>query len=515
MRVQVVALLSLLSLAAAPAHAVVSAENDWYVVLADPARHGAYAVGTGVEHAVTLNEGERSNILRGGGPGFSGVSFNSLRSYASGTDYRFGHAQFILVDDPDFECVLGNAAAPPVITPVLRDGREVGLSFAWDIDRGPDRLLVEQRLVARGELGPLNTCFAYSIFEPPRQAFGGPATAGVYFWGDTPETARVLAPGETFSVTQYAFAYLQFPLSCDAGPAPVAECAGPVTAVPLDGSASENREGEGVQHLWTSASPQVEFEDPTLERPVALVSGLGRHEVELLAHRGPHATSCATSVEVVDTTPPELLAPPPLVLQTSDHGREACALPARLVAEAWDRCAGGYVAITHVTEPFIGSGGAEAAHDFPPGTTRITFRAVDPSGNVAEAETTVTVIDDIPPWFVELDVEPSVLWPPNHRMVEVQVRAQAVDNCDPAPAMRLVEVVSSEPDDARGDGSTRGDVQEVEPGTADFALLLRAERDGRGPGRTYSIRYVAEDEHGNRTEGEAHVLVPHDQAGRP
>lgn len=43
-------------------------------------------------------------------------------------------------------------------------------------------------------------------------------------------------------------------------------------------------------------------------------------------------------------------------------------------------------------------------------------------------------------------------------------------------------------------------------------VLLRAERDGRGPGRRYSLVIEAEDEAGNRTIAETTVFVPHDRA---
>jgi hypothetical protein len=77
----------------------------------------------------------------------------------------------------------------------------------------------------------------------------------------------------------------------------------------------------------------------------------------------------------------------------------------------------------------------------------------------------------------------------------------------------LQSVASSEPDDAPGggDGATTGDVQGADVGTADVDVLLRAERDGRGPGRTYSARYRATDASGNVGTGVGTVAVPHDR----
>jgi hypothetical protein len=99
-------------------------------------------------------------------------------------------------------------------------------------------------------------------------------------------------------------------------------------------------------------------------------------------------------------------------------------------------------------------------------------------------------------------------------MIDVLVRAEARDACDPAPRITLVAAESSEPPDDRGDGHTETDVDRAELGTEDFALRLRAERDGRAHGRTYTLRYATEDDWGNRTEATVEVRVPHDQGPR-
>jgi hypothetical protein len=205
--------------------------------------------------------------------------------------------------------------------------------------------------------------------------------------------------------------------------------------------------------------------------------------------------------------------PDPVVLRTSEFGPRACSLPATLVAEAEDVCWPD-VEVSHTTDPYLGQGGGTASYLFPPGKTRVIFTAVDPSGNRTVAETSVEVVDDTPPVFTHLEAEPAVLWPPSHRMAEVKVQAEAWDNCDGSPVITLQEAVSSEPPDDRGDGHTEPDIFGAEFGSPDFSLLLRAERDGRGPGRTYTLRYQALDEWGNSATGEAVVLVPHDREGQ-
>jgi hypothetical protein len=123
--------------------------NDYYLVTIDPSRNGAYTVGTGDRHPVTLQEGGTSTVLFGGRNG-SAASYAGVRSYTSRTDYFMGVERFLLTSDPDFECVAINSAAPPAMEVIRDGGRDVGLVARWEIHRGVDELLIEERLVARG-----------------------------------------------------------------------------------------------------------------------------------------------------------------------------------------------------------------------------------------------------------------------------------------------------------------------------------------------------------------------------
>jgi hypothetical protein len=118
---------------------------------------------------------------------------------------------------------------------------------------------------------------------------------------------------------------------------------------------------------------------------------------------------------------------------------------------------------------------------------------------------------------LQLIPDPAVLWPPNHEMVPVHIQVTAQDLCGPVTQIVLSSVVSSEPDDAAGftDGATVDDIQGAGPGAFDTDLLLRAERDGQGPGRVYTLTYQATDGAGNTGSGVADVTVPHDQGQGP
>jgi hypothetical protein len=73
-------------------------------------------------------------------------------------------------------------------------------------------------------------------------------------------------------------------------------------------------------------------------------------------------------------------------------------------------------------------------------------------------------------------------------------------------------LTSSEPDDepGPGDGNTDDDIRDEEPGTADTAFLLRAERRGTGDGRRYTVTYWSVDASGNGAAGTVDAWVPHD-----
>jgi len=125
-----------------------------------------------------------------------------------------------------------------------------------------------------------------------------------------------------------------------------------------------------------------------------------------------------------------------------------------------------------------------------------------------------TVRSDTPP---EVTVgEPLVLACPRHdmRSVELASLATALDAedgvLDLQASGRITYVTSNESDDTGcgGDGRTEGDICVLGPATVE----LRAEREGDGEGRVYTIGFVVTDSSGNETAAEALVFVPHDDA---
>jgi streptogramin lyase len=106
--------------------------------------------------------------------------------------------------------------------------------------------------------------------------------------------------------------------------------------------------------------------------------------------------------------------------------------------------------------------------------------------------------------------QPSVeeIWPPDQRMVAVEVLGLTDPDGDPVQCT-ITGITQDEPVVGRGAGATVPDGEGVGSGQA----RLRAERAGNGSGRTYEIHFLAEDGRGGECRGTVRVCVPHDRGG--
>lgn len=142
----------------------------------------------------------------------------------------------------------------------------------------------------------------------------------------------------------------------------------------------------------------------------------------------------------------------------------------------------------------------------PEGINTLTVTATDSEGEVSSCSSTITVADTTPPVIVSASVNPKELWPVNHKMIPVLVRAEVTDACGEA-TWKITSITSSEAEDATGSGNTAPD-WEI---TGDATAKLRAERSGKNKaGRVYTITIVATDEAGNTSApATVTVRVPH------
>lgn len=121
-------------------------------------------------------------------------------------------------------------------------------------------------------------------------------------------------------------------------------------------------------------------------------------------------------------------------------------------------------------------------------------------------EVAITVLDiNDPPACDLAQASPDRLWPPNHKLVTVEIVGVADPDNDEV-TISVDSVTQDEPVDGIGDGDTSPDA--VIQGDK---VLLRAERAGDGNGRVYQVTFTADDGSGGICTGTVTVCVPHDR----
>lgn len=104
----------------------------------------------------------------------------------------------------------------------------------------------------------------------------------------------------------------------------------------------------------------------------------------------------------------------------------------------------------------------------------------------------MTVVDTTAPAITAVSASPSVLAPPNHKMVDVTIGYGPSDLAS-SPVCSL-SVASNEAANANGDGNTAVDWLVLDA----HHLQVRSERAGGGSGRIYTITVTCADAFGNR-----------------
>jgi hypothetical protein len=112
-----------------------------------------------------------------------------------------------------------------------------------------------------------------------------------------------------------------------------------------------------------------------------------------------------------------------------------------------------------------------------------------------------------PPDCSEAYASIDILWPPNHKFVDITIEGVTDPDGD-IVTITIIGITQDEPVDAvgTGDGNTFPDGTGI--GT-DIACV-RAEREGTGNGRVYEISFTATDGWGGECSGSVTVCVPHD-----
>lgn len=320
---------------------------------------------------------------------------------------------------------------------------------------------------------------------------GTQSPAGPYPVGSTVVTLTVTdAGGLSASCTATVTVRDVTPPVMVCGNTQVVECSGAETLVTVAApTAYDACDGDiavdGVTATYPLGETTVRFEASDSAAPV------------------PNSASCATTVRVVDTVAPSITCGAPVKVSCAP----ASGAPAEMVKlpapTAVDLC-----------DPAPRVEAIDAPSVYPVGVTQVTFVATDHFGNSARCQTEVLVEASAPTEIVAKRVR---LWPPNHKYVTVdltQCIAAVANSCggetpeDVAGRARVIRYGADEVEYGTGcgAGNTRCDLVPLSNRT----FKARAERNGTGNGRVYTIEYAYTNTSGMETQASCEIEVPHD-----
>lgn len=132
------------------------------------------------------------------------------------------------------------------------------------------------------------------------------------------------------------------------------------------------------------------------------------------------------------------------------------------------------------------------------GTTTVYYRSTDNAGNVEITKSTSVKIDKTTPTIPSVVATPNILWPPNHKMVDVRINGSATDDMS-----GIASVVITVTDEY---GIYNMTVPEF-----GSTIQLEAWREGADKnGRVYTITVIVTDIAGNQSIAITRIVVPHD-----
>jgi hypothetical protein len=218
---------------------------------------------------------------------------------------------------------------------------------------------------------------------------------------------------------------------------------------------------------------------------------VGSYVLTYSVSNGFQTTTQTRTVNVVDTAPPALVlnGSSPMTIELGGVYLEPG-------ATASDACAGDLTGAIQV-------GGVVNTSSV--GSYAVVYSVSD-GYNTTQVTRVVDVRDTTAPEIEVVRASPHVLWPPNGRLVPVVIGVRASD-ASGTPSCRITDVDSDERVRGHGSGHRAPDWVVLGP----HVVLLRAERDARGDGRTYTITVTCRDTSGNVETGTTTVIVPHDK----
>lgn len=136
------------------------------------------------------------------------------------------------------------------------------------------------------------------------------------------------------------------------------------------------------------------------------------------------------------------------------------------------------------------------------GTDSFTYRVTDGSATSAPVTVNLTIRDTQPP-AITASLATTMLWPPDHDLIDVGFTASATDNGGGAVTLSYA-VYSDEDDVTPANGEMSPDAKNVAPSS----LRLRAERNATADGRVYLVVVTATDASSNSSRKCLTAVVP-------
>jgi hypothetical protein len=289
----------------------------------------------------------------------------------------------------------------------------------------------------------------------------------------------------------------------------------------LNGTASDS-DGDDLTYRWLEGTIELLSSRPVVgglaPLDLSLLSsplGIGAHTLTLEVDDG-QAKSTDEMILTIENSPPIVAPSGGGTFQLGDDitlSGQVADFDGDILNYSWKEGANVFITNSITT---IGGGDPVDLVDhviiggLPLGNHVITLEANDGTNDPVSGNISVDVVDTSSP-TISATVNPGILWPPNHKMVDVTIQVNANDNSGSVNLSATVE--SSEPPDTDGDGNTIPDFTEpvIDQDTGVIALQLRAERQGQGTGRTYTITVTATDDSGNSSDAIVVVVAPHDK----
>jgi REJ domain/Putative Ig domain len=172
----------------------------------------------------------------------------------------------------------------------------------------------------------------------------------------------------------------------------------------------------------------------------------------------------------------------------------------------WTQCSGPHVDLVyspgdtaHVMPSFITPW---VSADTP---VKFKLTVTDPYGLNSSAYVTVNIVNwHTPPSVANARADVPVLWPPDHKMLPVQILGVIKPSDD---KVTITGVTQDEPTNGLGDGDTPVDASVHNYADKDDTVDLRAERSGNRDGRVYRVSFTVTDPE-QSASGMVKVMVP-------